>query len=285
MKKLYLLALSMILFVVSAFAQSLTIPEGGSFKKRDRVQVYYEYKDEFGKHTTSTGEFPYAAIVICLDGDIYEVQQAKQLISLDLGTRYVIQDKITNIANKIVFLVPAAAGHVKVVYGNNTTPIAILKEPKLENAAIYEGRLHYQFSEDMRLGTFETYLNRARVVYAGYRTETDTKYFVEAIKVYEDAITHPDCPAELLAQLEKEQRDMKLIRKNTYQYQELVPKAIRRTTRNEPKGARSDSTYYWLRVGSHVTKQLVDKFPDATGFKKIYEQAEKERKKHPNAKK
>lgn len=129
-------------------AQSLEITK--DFQLIPMSSVMVMYKNQFGKWEKPLLDdtFPYAVIRVILEGNEREVTEAKKKIGLYLGLQRMVLDKCLDFENEILFLIPAAAGHVQMQCGDGCERQTILDLPRLNSDQVYFGRVHYTPAED-----------------------------------------------------------------------------------------------------------------------------------------
>ena len=136
MRKITLLIV-LLLSYVAMFAQSLEIKK--DFVKEPYSSVLVKFANEFREHEMPDmppGErFPYAVICVKLEGNGTEVSAAKRTLSLDLGL-FPVQERVTDMENMILFLVPASALRVSLTCGDGCLKVRILDLPQLESNAV-----------------------------------------------------------------------------------------------------------------------------------------------------
>ena len=143
MRKIGLL-LVCLLSCVAVWAQTLEIKK--EFTKEPYASVLSKYANEFREHEMPdmpTGQqFPYAVVCVNLQGNGGDVAAAKRSLSLDLGA-FPVQERVTDLENMVLFLVPSSAARVSLTCGDGCSKVRILDLPQLESNAVYSGTVHF----------------------------------------------------------------------------------------------------------------------------------------------
>lgn len=136
------------LYGLSLSAQVLTITN--EFELVANSSVLAMYKNHFGswEKPDLDDSFPYAVVRVALEGDEREVSVAKKKLGLYLGTQRMVVDIYTDGVNEILFLIPSAAGHVKLQCGDGCETVTIIDLPRLRSNMVYSGKVHYVPAEN-----------------------------------------------------------------------------------------------------------------------------------------
>lgn len=138
-----LLLLLLTLWLAPIGAQSITITR--AFQLMPNASVMTIYKNQFAKWWVGNPDdtFPYVLIRIGLDGNEQEVQNAKNLLTLDLGPRHEVATVFKEVSNELLFLIPVAAPFVKLDYGDISQRKTLLDASVgFKSNTIYYGRVH-----------------------------------------------------------------------------------------------------------------------------------------------
>ena len=146
-----LLILSLlILCAIPTWAQQLMITK--EFEEVPFASVMTSYKNEFGKHEKPALDdtFPYALIIVQLEGNAAEVKAAKKLLRLDLGNHTAVQDSYLDTPNEMWFLIPKRARYIFMTCGDGCKEVIIMENARLKSDKVYRGRVHYIPEENMQ---------------------------------------------------------------------------------------------------------------------------------------
>ncbi len=134
--------------VCASRAQMLEVTQ--DFRVIPSSSVMAMYKNQFGKWEKPLLDetFPYTVIRVVLEGNEREVTEAKKKIGLYLGLQRMVLEKCLDFENEILFLIPAAAGHVEMQCGDGCERQTIIDLPRLNANQVYHGKVHYTPAED-----------------------------------------------------------------------------------------------------------------------------------------
>ena len=141
-----------LVFPLSGMAQSLEIVQ--HFKMDEYATVLTTYKNEFG-HRQKKGiddSFPFAVLEVNLEGDERSVTLAKEKITLNLGTQYMVEGLTKEYNNKIVFLISSRLRNVYMECGDGCKEQVIFECMQLQPDRIYYGSVRYIPAEEKPSG-------------------------------------------------------------------------------------------------------------------------------------
>ena len=141
--KRFLLLIALYGSLTGAVAQSLEITQPLSMIENSSVMV--QYKNQFGKHNMPEKDvpFPFAMLRIVLEGSGTEVRAAKEALSLDLGTQYVVVDQYRDKENELLFLVDMSVKNVYITCGEGCTKQLIHEGTRFRPNTVYSCKVHY----------------------------------------------------------------------------------------------------------------------------------------------
>ena len=145
---------------LSGMAQSLEIVQ--HFKMDEYATVLTTYKNEFG-HRQKKGiddSFPFAVLEVNLEGDERSVTLAKEKITLNLGTQYMVEGMTKEYNNKIVFLISSRLRNVYMECGDGCKEQVIFEGMQLQPDRIYYGTVRYTPAEENR---YQSYSQTVRI--------------------------------------------------------------------------------------------------------------------------
>ena len=145
---------------LSSMAQSLEIVQ--HFKMDEYATVLTTYKNEFG-HRQKKGiddSFPFAVLEVNLEGDERSVTLAKEKITLNLGTQYMVEGLTKEYNNKIVFLISSRLRNVYMECGDGCKEQVIFEGMQLQPDRIYYGTVRYTPAEENR---YQSYSQTVRI--------------------------------------------------------------------------------------------------------------------------
>ncbi|MCQ2346436.1 MAG: SUMF1/EgtB/PvdO family nonheme iron enzyme [Paludibacteraceae bacterium] len=139
------LSLSLLLLLAQwAISQSLEV-----LKPLEEIQnssVLVQYKNQFGKYEMPEKDipFPFALIVMHLDGSASEVRTAKEMIQLDLGTQKKVVDQYLEKPNEIWFLVENTVKNIYIDCGEGCVKQLLASGVRLRSNVVYTCQVHYE---------------------------------------------------------------------------------------------------------------------------------------------
>ena len=158
-----LLFLSLV-FPLNGMAQSLEIVQ--HFKMDEYATVLTTYKNEFG-HRQKKGiddSFPFAVLEVNLEGDERSVTLAKEKITLNLGTQYMVEGLTKEYNNKIVFLISSRLHNVYMECGDGCKDLVVFEGMQLKPDRIYYGTVRYTPGQlDNKAGILESMIYDSNV--------------------------------------------------------------------------------------------------------------------------
>ena len=153
-----------LVFPLSGMAQSLEIVQ--HFKMDEYATVLTTYKNEFG-HRQKKGiddSFPFAVLEVNLEGDERSVTLAKEKITLNLGTQYMVEGLTKEYNNKIVFLISSRLRSVYMECGDGCKDLVVFEGMQLQPDRIYYGTVRYTPGQlDNKAGILESMIYDSNV--------------------------------------------------------------------------------------------------------------------------
>jgi hypothetical protein len=129
--------------------------------------------------------------------------------------------------------------------------------------------------------SFDMLLAHARKLRDERVSHTESSYYHAALTAYDKALKSNDIPKDKSSAIQEESNDMRFLRQNSFfaeRAQVIVDKM------EEKYGWESDSVYKYLSFRCEALKRIVEKHPEITGFRKMYEESEEIVSNHPKYK-
>lgn len=147
MKKQIILFLTL-MYAILVSSQSLEILQ--PLKMIENSSVLAQYKNQFGKWNMPDRDltFPFALIVMHLEGSASEVKTAKEMIQLDLGTQKVVVDQYRNKPNEIWFLIENTVKNIYIDCGEGCTKQLLVSGTHFRPNTTYTCAIRYTLAEN-----------------------------------------------------------------------------------------------------------------------------------------
>ncbi|MCQ2346437.1 MAG: SUMF1/EgtB/PvdO family nonheme iron enzyme [Paludibacteraceae bacterium] len=125
-------------------AQSLEVVQ--PLQMIENSSVLVQYKNQFGKYEMPDKDvpFPFALIVMHLDGNASDVTTAKERIQLYLGTQKMVVDQYRENPNEIWFLVENTVKNIYIDCGEGCERKLLVSGVRLRPNVVYTCKVHYE---------------------------------------------------------------------------------------------------------------------------------------------
>lgn len=131
------------------FGQSVTITK--ALQLHPFASALPMYKNQFGKWEKPDLDitFPYSVIRMHLEGNVREVTQAKERLTLYMGQMTSVEDRYTENSNEILFLVPARRPSILIDCGDGCERVLLVENQNLKPNGVYDCTVYFQQSAEV----------------------------------------------------------------------------------------------------------------------------------------